>query len=70
MPFLPMLACLVAEADRIRGEPVIEWSEHHEMIRDALRRFSEQETLPKLEAFEHGDLPPLDILRKKGRRLA
>lgn len=35
---LPMLACLVAETDRIGGEPVIEWSEHHEMIRKKGRR--------------------------------
>ena len=43
---------------------MIEWSEQHQMIRDAIRRFVEEEIKPNQEALEHGDLPPYDILRK------
>jgi alkylation response protein AidB-like acyl-CoA dehydrogenase len=43
---------------------VIEWSEEQEMIRDAVRRFVETEVVPNIEALEHGDLPPYDIIRK------
>jgi len=43
---------------------MIEWSEQHQMIRDAVRRFVDEEVVPHLEALEHGDLPPYDILRK------
>jgi len=34
------------------------------MIRDAVRRFVEEEIAPNLEELEHGDTPPYDILRK------
>ena len=43
---------------------MIQWSEQHEMIRDAVRRFVEAEIVPNLEALEHGDTPPYEILRK------
>ena len=43
---------------------MIEWSEQHLMIRDAVRRFVDEEIVPNLEELEHGDLPPYDILRK------
>jgi acyl-CoA dehydrogenase len=43
---------------------MIEWSEQHQMIRDAVRRFIETEIVPNLEELEHGDMPPYDILRK------
>src|ERR1051325_8796237 len=43
---------------------MIEWSEQQLMIRDAVRKFIEAEIAPNLEALEHGDLPPYDILRK------
>jgi alkylation response protein AidB-like acyl-CoA dehydrogenase len=43
---------------------MIEWSEQHLMIRDAVRRFVEAEIVPNLEELEHGDTPPYDILRK------
>jgi alkylation response protein AidB-like acyl-CoA dehydrogenase len=43
---------------------MIEWSEQHLMIRDAVRRFVEAEIVPNLEELEHGGLPPYDILRK------
>jgi alkylation response protein AidB-like acyl-CoA dehydrogenase len=43
---------------------MIEWSEQHLMIRDALRRFVEEEIEPHVEELEHGDTPPYDVLRK------
>jgi alkylation response protein AidB-like acyl-CoA dehydrogenase len=43
---------------------MIEWSESHQMIRDAVRKFVEAEIKPQLEALEHGDTPPYDVLRK------
>ena len=43
---------------------MIQWSEQHEMIRDAVRRFVEAEIAPNLEEFEHGDTPPYEVLRK------
>jgi alkylation response protein AidB-like acyl-CoA dehydrogenase len=43
---------------------MIEWSEMHLSIRDAMRRFVETEVVPKVEAIEHGGEPPYDVLRK------
>jgi acyl-CoA dehydrogenase len=43
---------------------MIEWSETHLAIRDALRRFVDAEIKPNLEQLEHGDLPPYGVLRK------
>ena len=43
---------------------MIEWSEEQLMIRDAIRRFIESEVVPNIDALEHGDLPPYDIMRK------
>jgi alkylation response protein AidB-like acyl-CoA dehydrogenase len=43
---------------------MIEWSESHLMIRDAVRRFVDEEIVPRLDELEHGDLPPYDVLRK------
>jgi alkylation response protein AidB-like acyl-CoA dehydrogenase len=43
---------------------MIEWSEEHQMIRQAIRQFVEKEIKPNLEELEHGDTPPYDILRK------
>src|SRR5438046_3222615 len=43
---------------------MIEWSEQHQMIRDMVRRFVEAEIKPRLADFEHGDVPPYDVLRK------
>jgi alkylation response protein AidB-like acyl-CoA dehydrogenase len=43
---------------------MIEWNEQQLMIRDAVRRFVEDEIKPNLEELEHGDTPPYDILRK------
>jgi len=46
---------------------VIQWSEQHQMMRDAIRRFIEAEIVPHIEEFEHGDTPPYDVLRKMFR---
>ena len=46
---------------------MIEWSEQHLMIRDAIRKFIEAEIKPRVEELEHGDTPPYDILRKMMR---
>lgn len=43
---------------------MIEWSDEHEMIREAVKRFVDDEIRPHVEELEHGDLPPYDILRK------
>jgi alkylation response protein AidB-like acyl-CoA dehydrogenase len=43
---------------------MIEWSEEHLAFRDALRRFIDAEIVPNIEALEHGDTPPYDVLRK------
>jgi len=41
-----------------------QWSEEQLMVRDAVRRFVEEEIKPNLEELEHGDTPPYDVLRK------
>jgi alkylation response protein AidB-like acyl-CoA dehydrogenase len=43
---------------------MIEWSEQHLMIRDAVRKFVEAEIKPRVHEFEHGDTPPYDVLRR------
>jgi alkylation response protein AidB-like acyl-CoA dehydrogenase len=43
---------------------MFEWSEEHQMIRDAVRQFVDKEIRPQVDELEHGDLPPYDILRK------
>lgn len=43
---------------------MIEWSEQHILVRDMMRRFIASEIEPNLEALEHGDMPPYDILRR------
>ncbi|MCC6649200.1 MAG: acyl-CoA dehydrogenase family protein [Polyangiaceae bacterium] len=43
---------------------MIDWSETHLSIRDAFRRFVDAELKPNLEAIEHGDLPPYELMRK------
>lgn len=46
---------------------MIEWSEQHLAIQGMVRRFVQEEIKPNLEALEHGDMPPYDILRKMMR---
>jgi len=43
---------------------MIEWSEMHLSIRDAMRRFIEAEVVPRIKDIEHGGEPPYDVLRK------
>jgi hypothetical protein len=43
---------------------MFEWSEEQLMVQDAVRRFIEAEVVPNVDALEHGDLPPYDIVRK------
>jgi hypothetical protein len=43
---------------------MIEWSETHIMLRDAVRSFCEAEIEPHLDQLEHGDTPPYEVLRK------
>jgi alkylation response protein AidB-like acyl-CoA dehydrogenase len=46
---------------------MIDWTEEQQMIRDAVRRFVDEEVRPHVEELEHGDMPPYDILRKMFR---
>ena len=41
-----------------------QWSDEQLMVRDAVRRFVEDEIKPNLDELEHGDTPPYDVLRK------
>ena len=43
---------------------MFEWNDEQQMIRDAVRRFVDDEVRPHVDELEHGDLPPYDILRK------
>ncbi len=43
---------------------MIEWSETHLMLRDAVRKFCEAEIEPNLDELEHGNTPPYAVLRK------
>jgi hypothetical protein len=43
---------------------MFEWSDEQLMVRDAIRRFIDAEVVPNIEALEHGDMPPYDIIRK------
>ncbi len=41
-----------------------EWSDEHEMIRQAMKEFIAKEITPIREDLEHGDTPPYAVLRK------
>ena len=41
-----------------------EWSDEQLAIRDAVRRFVEEEVKPNVEELEHGDTPPYEVIRK------
>lgn len=43
---------------------MFEWSDEHQMMRDAVRDFVEREIRPHREELEFGDLPPYALLRK------
>jgi len=42
---------------------MLEWSDEHQMIRDAVRQFVETEVRPRRDELEFGDTPPYDVLR-------
>jgi acyl-CoA dehydrogenase len=41
-----------------------EWSDEQLAIRDAVRRFVDEEVKPNVEELEHGETPPYDVIRK------
>ena len=43
---------------------MFEWSEDQLAIRDAVRRFVDEEIKPNVEELEHGDTPPYEVIRK------
>ena len=43
---------------------MFEWSEEQLAIRDAVRRFVEEEVKPQVEELEHGETPPYAVIRK------
>ena len=43
---------------------MFEWSEEEVAIRDAIRKFVDNEVRPLQDDLEHGDLPPYDLIRK------
>jgi acyl-CoA dehydrogenase len=43
---------------------MIDWTDEQQMIRDAVKRFVDEEIRPHVDELEHGDMPPYDILRK------
>ena len=43
---------------------MLDWSDEHKMLRDAIRTFVEKEIVPLHGELEHGDLAPYRVLRK------
>jgi hypothetical protein len=43
---------------------MFEWSEEQLAIRDAVRRFVEEEVKPNIDELEHGETPPYEVIRK------
>ena len=43
---------------------MLDWTDEHKMLRDAIRSFVEKEIVPLRDELEHGDLPPYEVLRK------
>ena len=43
---------------------MLDWSDEHKMLRDAIRTFVEKEIVPLHDELEHGDLAPYGVLRK------
>src|SRR5579884_2932157 len=43
---------------------MFEWSDEHQMMRQAVRQFIEKEIVPDIDAYEHEGRPPYDALRK------
>ncbi|RMF20451.1 MAG: acyl-CoA dehydrogenase, partial [Deltaproteobacteria bacterium] len=49
---------------------MIEWNEQQLLMRDAIRRFVNEEIVPIREELEHGDTPPYDVIRKMVKTFA
>ena len=43
---------------------MLDWTDEHKMLRDAIRSFVDKEIVPLRDELEHGDLPPYDVLRR------
>ena len=43
---------------------MIQWSESQQAIREVVKKFVQDEIVPKVHELEHGDLPPYEVLRK------
>ncbi len=43
---------------------MLDWSDEERQIADAVRRFVDEAVRPRLDAIEHGDEPPYDLLRQ------
>src|SRR6202167_3589848 len=43
---------------------MFEWSDEQLAIRDAVRRFVDEEVKPNVDELEHGDTPPYEVIRK------
>ena len=43
---------------------MLDWTDEHKMLRDAIRSFVDKEIVPLRDELEHGDLPPYGVLRK------
>jgi hypothetical protein len=43
---------------------MFEWNDEQRAIRDAVRRFVEEEIKPRVDELEHGDTPPYELIRK------
>ncbi|HWG74749.1 MAG TPA: acyl-CoA dehydrogenase family protein [Acidimicrobiales bacterium] len=47
-----------------REVDVLDWTDEHQMLRAAVRRFVDKEIVPDIDAYEHEGRPPYDVLRK------
>ncbi len=43
---------------------MLDWTDEHKMLRDAIRSFVDKEIVPLRDELEHGDLAPYGVLRK------
>ena len=43
---------------------MLDWTDEHKMLREAIRSFVEKEIVPLHDELEHGDLAPYGVLRK------
>ena len=49
--------------DLDEGCQMLDWTDEHAQMRDAVRDFVEREVVPLRDELEHGGLPPYEILR-------